>query len=167
MSLDPDRPLNFDATLFNLHCEHCGYPLRGLSQPRCPECGGAIDLSRHLRLFTQDVSASLFSTHVLVSVLGFLCGIVWRMGVVGAIPSIRLALAWSIFVAASCLALGIGLVRSRLNERKVMLRVRGRRASRLPAMALLLSFTLVFFMSFFWIELLVLIFGLIASRLFR
>ena len=25
-----------------LHCPACGYTLRGLSQPRCPECGRAI-----------------------------------------------------------------------------------------------------------------------------
>jgi hypothetical protein len=25
-----------------LHCRKCGYILRGISQPRCPECGEAI-----------------------------------------------------------------------------------------------------------------------------
>ncbi len=25
------------------HCHHCGYPLRGLTTGRCPECGGAFE----------------------------------------------------------------------------------------------------------------------------
>lgn len=31
-----------DATDGELHCRRCGYILRGLSEPRCPECGEQI-----------------------------------------------------------------------------------------------------------------------------
>ena len=34
------------ARLQTQHCEQCGYSLRGLSEPRCPECGTPFDPSR-------------------------------------------------------------------------------------------------------------------------
>ena len=27
----------------DLHCQHCGYQLRGLPEERCPECGHGFD----------------------------------------------------------------------------------------------------------------------------
>lgn len=31
-----------------LRCLDCGYPLAHLSEPRCPECGRAVDLDEHI-----------------------------------------------------------------------------------------------------------------------
>jgi hypothetical protein len=39
---DPNRPIaeaDQPATGFDIYCHECGYNLRGISEPRCPECG--------------------------------------------------------------------------------------------------------------------------------
>ena len=33
------------ATALDIYCPNCGYNLRGLPSPRCPECGSAVDLT--------------------------------------------------------------------------------------------------------------------------
>ena len=35
-------------------CKTCGYDLRGLSEPRCPECGSAFDVEQCAQLIEQD-----------------------------------------------------------------------------------------------------------------
>ncbi len=37
------RPLYAPATQDEANCARCGYPLRGLEVPRCPECGRPFD----------------------------------------------------------------------------------------------------------------------------
>ncbi len=163
MSRESDPPLIFDANLFNLHCAHCGYSLRGLSQPRCPECGGAIDLSSHFRRFGKDVGVYLLSTYTLLFLCGFLSGIVWRLGVIALIPSFRWAVAWSCFVGTGSLVGGIWFIRRRLKERAIVLRIQGTRTSRGAAIMLAISLCAVFLASFFLIEIVVLLAAFVVS----
>ncbi len=41
-------PAEFPDDEFPVYCEKCGYLLRGLAEPRCPECGTAFDRGRLL-----------------------------------------------------------------------------------------------------------------------
>jgi hypothetical protein len=43
--VDPDQ---FPPDEFPVYCMQCGYDLRGLVEPRCPECGQAFDRGRLL-----------------------------------------------------------------------------------------------------------------------
>lgn len=41
-------PQHFPDADFPVHCPHCDYLLRGLPEPRCPECGQPFDRGRLL-----------------------------------------------------------------------------------------------------------------------
>jgi len=59
----PSEPLVRDGPIFpdaDRYCLECGYNLRGLHEPRCPECGGWFDPERPTTYYAKgDVSQEL------------------------------------------------------------------------------------------------------------
>jgi len=46
-----ERIVVIDERAFN--CRHCGYDLRGLTEPRCPECGTSFDPTEKERILAR------------------------------------------------------------------------------------------------------------------
>ena len=131
-----DRPPP-PTTDISRHCGNCGYDLRGIGEPRCPECGVGFDPSRpgagnvpwfHRR--TIGMAAALWRTWWLVAWrTGGLADEVWRntelnardaarfrricVGVAGVSAALGLMLAfvdWNVLAPAVAIALGPALV---------------------------------------------------------
>ncbi len=52
----PSPPATDGKPIFpdmDIPCPHCGYNLRGIVEPRCPECGREFDSDQLLRLWVR------------------------------------------------------------------------------------------------------------------
>jgi hypothetical protein len=107
---------------WDLHCEHCGYSLTGLTENRCPECGRTFDVDA-LRLAAQARAARARATSAIHGSVLVVAG--WVVMCIG----ITIHDAWvPVYFAASLIALlafAIGLFRYKLPSLGVFVAVPG------------------------------------------
>lgn len=96
-------------TQFDLHCEKCGYSLRGHDGGRCPECGLNIDHARLREIAARSRFAVARAAYVAQMKLGLIGGIGIMLGMPILATVSPGSVAGTVRVVAAGLALGVGL----------------------------------------------------------
>lgn len=100
----------------DLHCPGCGYSLRGLGSPTCPECGLAVD-PRDLEARLEKLEQTSLRTNLIAvfALAGF--GAVFiaaRLFLRSSWNDLWSGVAWLLLVSLGCLAVKTGIDNARL-----------------------------------------------------
>lgn len=130
------------AADLDLHCEHCGYLLRGLLEPRCPECGQPVEWKRLTQIGSTDLSELSLAARATQLKLGFFWGVFSTFSL--------LLIGVSSMVLTAALGTGLSIVTAipAIRRRALIQRIQQGISTRLQATGLMLGALLTFLVTY-------------------